>query len=382
MSRKATEAAEPGELKYAYWALRQGDVIKTMALALGPVARRWYHYSSGALARSILRSVESRKGRLRKQVVKQCDGYALEVLGHLRYSPWLYVYSAVAGGFKEGWIPDNYYGSVIVPRLKGSYAVVSTLKPLNSAILRSSSFPDVLSFANGVFFDTGYSVLAPDCIESRLFDGQERVIFKIDNSQQGRGIFFFDRKSFDLNEVYRLGNGLFQRFIVQHEVFREFARMSVATVRMTTVIDDHGVASLRACYLRLGTGSDTHVQSRSHVRVPIDLRTGAFGEVGYTTTWLETDRHPTSGVAFRGKCIPSFGRCVSLVTDLHTRVPYARCIGWDVTVDEDESVKVMEWNGQHNDIKFSEATQGPCFADQGWTRFRTDVGSAPMWPRL
>jgi hypothetical protein len=28
----------------------------------------------------------------------------------------------------------------------------------------------------------------------------------------------------------------------------------------------------------------------------------------------------------------------------------------------------MEWNGTYNDIKFSEATQGPCFADLGWER--------------
>jgi hypothetical protein len=26
----------------------------------------------------------------------------------------------------------------------------------------------------------------------------------------------------------------------------------------------------------------------------------------------------------------------------------------------------MEWNGWHNDIKFSEAADGPCFADLGW----------------
>jgi hypothetical protein len=29
----------------------------------------------------------------------------------------------------------------------------------------------------------------------------------------------------------------------------------------------------------------------------------------------------------------------------------------------------MEWNALHNDIKFSEATQGPCFTDLRWERF-------------
>ena len=28
----------------------------------------------------------------------------------------------------------------------------------------------------------------------------------------------------------------------------------------------------------------------------------------------------------------------------------------------------MEWNDEHNSIKFGEAAQGPCFADQHWKR--------------
>jgi hypothetical protein len=34
-----------------------------------------------------------------------------------------------------------------------------------------------------------------------------------------------------------------------------------------------------------------------------------------------------------------------------------------------DNVQVMEWNGFHNDIKFSEATQGPCFADLGFQKY-------------
>lgn len=64
----------------------------------------------------------------------------------------------------------------------------------------------------------------------------------------------------------------------------------------------------------------------------------------------------------------AFKTCVLTVTKLHKKAPYARCIGWDVTVDGDENVRLLEWNPEHNGIKFSEATQGPCFADLGWER--------------
>lgn len=338
--------------------------------ATSSLVRYRYHHNHMIQARKILKKIEGIKGFLSKPMMKQCDSYAIEVLGHRHFSPWLYVYSAIAGRFKEGWIPDNYYGSVVVPKLKGDYGKVSSLKPLNSTIFSSKSFPDILSYSNGVFFDAEYRVLDPGSIKSKLFAYQDRVVFKLNNSSRGRGIFFFDARSFDLGAIYRLGNGLFQNIINQHEVFREFARESVATLRMTTVIEDNGIASLRACYLRLGSGIDTHVQSESHIRIPIDRKSGAFHNVGFTTDWLEIDCHPASKVKFQGKFIPAYEDCLKLVTALHQRVPYTRCVGWDVTLDDKQSVKVMEWNAEHNDIKFSEATQGPCFFDLHWERLK------------
>jgi len=337
---------------------------------LRPLISYRYHRSHVSQAKSLLRGIESVKGHLSQQIAKQCDDYAIEVFGHCHFSAWLYVYSAIAGCFKEGWIPDNYYGAVVVPKLKGVYGKVSCLKSLHSTIFSHDSFPDILSYVNGVFFDTEYRVLHPNSVKEKLFSGSGKVIFKLDSSEQGKGIFFFDRESFDTNKIHKLGNGIFQRVINQHEVFQEFAKESVATLRMTTVLEDNGTTSLRACYLRLGIGTDTHVQSKSNIRIPIDIKSGAFNQIGFTPDWLEVDRHPTSKVKFQGKVIPAYDECLELVTRLHKRVPYARCIGWDVTLDDRENVKIMEWNAEHNGIKFTEATQGPCFSDLHWERLR------------
>lgn len=329
-----------------------------------------YHRNHAMEAKRILKSIEGEKGSLSQKIVKNCNDYAMDVFRHLRYAAWLYVYSAIAGRFKEGWIPDNYYGAVVVPKLKGNYGKLSKLKPLNPMVFSNDSFPDILSYSNGVFFDTQYRVLHPESLIEKLFTDQDRVVYKLNDSSRGKGIFFFDRESFDLPSIYKLGNGLFQSFIHQHEVFEEFTRDSVATIRMTTALADDGATSLRACYLRLGSGSDTHVQSESHIRIPIDRKSGAFHNVGFTTDWLEIDRHPSSKVKFDGKFIPAYSDCLKLVTDLHKKVPYTRCIGWDVTLDSRQNVRVMEWNAEHNDIKFGEATQGPCFPDLHWERLK------------
>ena len=316
-----------------------------------------------------LKSLEGYKGKLESRDKKLCDDYAVEVLGHKRYAHWLYVYTAVSGRFKEGWVPENYYYWVVLPKLQGRYGGVARLRGLNAVMFHSDAFPDLLAYVNGTFFDTAYSFIPPDAVHEKLFKNHERVVFKLDNSLQGRGIHFFNRESFSIETIKRLGNGLFQSFVEPHRDLAKFAQHSVATLRITTVYKDNAEVSVRGCHLRMGIGDETHVQGSSF-KVPIDLESGAFSAVGYTSEWLETRIHPTSHEPFTGNVIPAFKACVRTVTELHKKAPYIRCVGWDVTVDREENVRLLEWNAAYNGIKFGEATQGPCFADLGWERLR------------
>jgi Sugar-transfer associated ATP-grasp len=328
------------------------------------------HRSSVREANRFLKNVEDRMGKTPSRDIELSDQYAVDVLGHKHFAPWLYLYSAISGGFKEGWIPDNFYASAVVPFYNGLYRTLAGLKSLNTVLFAGDAFPDIGSFVNGIFIDKAQNLVAPKDVRDLLFRDQDRVVFKLDRSYQGMGIYFFTRDTFTVDEVMSLGNGLFQGFIRQHRLFNHFAENSVATLRITTVFEDDGEASVRACYLRLGSGEDTHVQSHSHVRIPINLQSGAFGDKAYLTSWLTTSVHPTSKAPFAGNFVPAFSRCIATVTDLHKKVPYVRCIGWDIAVDVDENVKVMEWNARHPDIRFSEATQGPCFKDLGWERLK------------
>jgi hypothetical protein len=326
---------------------------------------RSYHQGHKLQALRILLKIESQKGVLNQSIRNKCDQYAVAVLGNRIYAPWLYVYSAIANEFKEGWIPDNYYGMLVNKKFKGDYGKISSLKSLNSLVFNSNYFPDILSYANGIFFDRNNTPLEKKEVSNRLFEISERVVYKLDNSQQGLGIFFFSKDNFDIEKIQRLGNGLFQSFIKQHKLLSSFSASSVATLRITTTCSDTGEISIRACYLRLGEEGDTRVRV-ANVRIPIDVNNGAFSNVGYTLDWLEINRHPESNKDFSNHIFPSFDKVCSVVKELHKKVPYVRCIGWDVAVDELGEILVMEWNGEHNDIKFSEATQGPCFADLRW----------------
>ena len=316
----------------------------------------------------ILTTLESVKGKTNPKLIKLSDEYARDVLGDRVYAPWLYVYSAVVGDFKEGWIPDNYYGKVVIPAIKGNYRTLAQFKTLSNQLFQSSAFPDVAYYVNGLFLGKNRTALDEREVKEVLFKNGEVVVYKLEGSGRGEGIFLFDKDSFDTKKIQRLGNGVFQDYIDQHPFFKKFMPSSVATLRLTTIIDNSGNPSVRACFLRIGRSVDTHVKGSSNIKTSVNLKTGELDAPGYLPSWLTVDKHPDTDIAFAGRRIPNFDNCVSVALELQRLIPYVPCVGWDMVVDRDNGIKVMEWNGGHNGIKFSEAAQGPCFSDLGWER--------------
>ena len=315
------------------------------------------------------RNIEDRKGRTSPDIITRCTQYAQDVFRSKIFAPWLYVYCAVSGEFREGWVPDNYYGKVVVPRLNGSHGALSRLKSISAKILPDAPLPDVAYAINGRILDTSYQVLSgDDQILKTLFADDEEIVFKQDDTAQGSGVSFFDRRTWSSTNAAALGNGVFQRRIMQHPFFASFGSNAVATLRLTTLSDVAGHISLRAAYLRFGSRDDLLVLSGSNVRVPINLKTGGLASDGYLSNWGVTANHPASGKLFAGETVPGYAQCVDTVIALHQRVPFVGCIGWDGTVNRSGAVELMEWNAGHNGISFTEAVQGPCFADQRWER--------------
>ncbi|MFN6004363.1 MAG: sugar-transfer associated ATP-grasp domain-containing protein [Paracoccaceae bacterium] len=349
------------------------DVIFQAAKTVGKaVLRRHYSRNHINAARAKLAKLEAAYGPLNPTHRKQCDAYAVDVLGHPKFSHWMQVYAHVSGAFKEGWIPDNFYDECVLPHNSGQYGELSGLRSLNVTLFDAPEFPDVAAQINGmVIARNGQAVAAKDLVDV-LFASGDRIIFKSDASQSGVGVQVLDRAGFDPAQVRKLGSGIFQPFVRQHELFERLGNCpAVATLRLTTAADEAGQVSLRGCYLRFGQGRSDFLLSADEVNAVVDLSTGELAATGYLPSYLRIDRHPQSDLPFAGHSVPNFHECVAVALRCHARMPYVRCIGWDMTVDREERVHILEWNGGHNGIKFTEATQGPCFADLNWQRFRS-----------
>lgn len=319
-------------------------------------------------ASDILCSIESYKGKTNNNDIKLSNEYALDVYGSKKYAPWLYVYSAVNSEFKEGWIPSNYYHGIVVPATKGDYGKVSYLKPLSHIILQNQLLPDIGYFVNGLFFDINKKLIDILSLKNHLFQDTDKIVFKADNIPAGGGVVVFTDNNFDIEKVCKMGSGVFQSYIKQHSFFDNYMPNSVGTIRLTTALDKKGVIELRASFLRFGMKNDTHVQSNC-IMIPINVNTGELNKIGHietATSWTEILKHPSTNTLFEGNIIPYFDQCKDIAISLHKKIPFVQCIGWDMVINENNEVNIMEWNGYNNGITYSEATQGPSFSDLGW----------------
>ncbi|MDN3493427.1 sugar-transfer associated ATP-grasp domain-containing protein [Winogradskyella bathintestinalis] len=322
---------------------------------------------SNSRALKALKKIESYKGKVNTKFQKLSNEYAIEVLGNKAYAPWLYVYCAMQNRFLEGWIPDNYYAKEVVPKLNGDYGKVGDRNFIIPFLLPQIDSLDIAYFINGKFCGPDSKVIDINEIKNFLFDKNNRIVFKLENSKRGQGVFILDRDNFDASIYFsnEYANGVFQKYIQQHPFFDQFANNSVATIRITTVSDAQGKISPRASYIRFGRTKDTHIKANSAVSIPIDINSGELHSTGYIK-WSEIDKHPDSNILFHQQIIPYYKECVEKAVAMHSVIPFMGCLGWDLTVDASEKVQFIEVNGINNGIKFSEAITGPCFKDLNW----------------
>jgi len=319
-------------------------------------------------AEKLIESMVATGKRMDPAIFKQCDEYAKDVFGSIVYSPWLKAYSVFAERFKEGWIPSNYYGRYVVPKMQGDYGRVSENKPLSRLMLGTNLLPDLAYSVNGLLYSVSMEPLKPAEFKEYLFKTCDRIVYKKDNTMRGRGVSVFDRQSFPNSLSF--GNGVFQSYITQHPFFDAFDDHSVSTIRIITVVDDAQQVSRRSTHLRLPRSTGTHVTGDDAICVAIKPETGELSETGYWPNWTPTACHPDSKKEFKGQVIPHFKECLETCLALHRKMPFSRVIGWDVIVNDTGKVEIIEWQGHNNAILFPEVACGPCFADLGWQHLK------------
>jgi hypothetical protein len=139
---------------------------------------------------------------------------------------------------------------------------------------------------------------------------------------------------------------LLEEKLEQHSFFEELNPFTMNHMRVVTLLDYKDKPKLYLAGLRLGRkGRETANWEQGGLSISIDPDTGELGnglqKPKYGNQWVE--RHPDSGVLFKGMSIPMWHDIKLLCEQIARLTPDLRMVGWDVVLTPNGPV-VIEGN--------------------------------------
>lgn len=137
---------------------------------------------------------------------------------------------------------------------------------------------------------------------------------------------------------------------------------ALPTVRVVTVLDEHGAPEVTDCALRLSLDDERAADNfnMDNLVAPIDAVTGALGPALRRVAggFAETADHPATGARIAGEILPSFDAVRRLALSAHRPfAPDYRIIGWDIGLTDTGPVLIEgNWNPGYNVLQLVHGT--------------------------
>ena len=155
----------------------------------------------------------------------------------------------------------------------------------------------------------------------------------------------------------------FEAVLQQSQFMSRFNPDSVNTMRLVT-LNINGRCSVLSTFLRMGAkGSFVDNLSGGNGILVGVAQDGSLYDFGITKKYEKQSISP-GGVRFNGIKIPGFDKIKETVMSFHKSIPYANLIGWDIALDKDNNVIVIEINLDSAEIEAHQVFNGPVFGDR------------------
>ncbi len=286
---------------------------------------------------------------------------------------WHEYFLKVNGEFSPRYIPTYIYYAEIYPKLNDPrIAVVYSDKNMIDRLLGDRvKLPNTyIKNYNGNYYIDGKVVTKREAIEQCL-NIEDAVIKHSLDTCQGKSILRF--KSVDgivtgkgcPNTIEKLLDSYATDFIVQSAI-RQSATMaklnptSLNTVRIMTYWGKDGIVPVFAVVRmgRSGAVIDNASSGGMYCGVNMD---GTLKKNAYTLFPFTSHTQSDSGVVFEDFKIPNFEALKNKAKELHTMLPYAKIIGWDLCINDQDEIELVEINANSPGL-FQGAT-GPAFGE-------------------
>lgn len=287
---------------------------------------------------------------------------------------WHEYFYKVNGIFSPKYMPVYVKNAYIDPYLKDGRMtpIYSDKNMIDKLVGEHIKLPKTyIKNINGIFYRNNIVVSKEEAIEACQNIDDAIIKHSIDTCQ---GLSILRFKSVNGNvtgkgcpkNVKEMLEQYDKNFIVQDAIHQceEMARLnptSLNTIRIATYWSEKdGIVPLFAV-VRMGrAGSVVDNASAGGLYCGINMD-GTLKEQAYTLAPFSAHTETDNGVVFKGFSIPRFSDLKSKAVELHSYLPYTKLIGWDMCIDDNNEIELVEINAA-NPGMFQAAT-GPAFGD-------------------
>ena len=282
---------------------------------------------------------------------------------------WCQHYAAKNGLFDPRYIPNTLaYGKIDQHFNNRRLGYGFNDKNYYSTIFSGISQPVTLvRKIGGLLFDGEYRQLTAEEAVTILCEQAEVIIKPSQESGSGRGIWFCKpaeekEKLIDFLHNKKEANYIIQQVVKQHADLEAVHAGSLNTVRICTIMLDDGVHVVSSI-LRMGVnGSRIDNVSAGGISARI-MPDGKLDKYAYTCfTGERFEKHP-QGLVFEGHPVPSFEKVIATVKIAAQRIGNFRLVSWDMAVDENGEVLLVEANMRKGGVDSIQIDNGPMFGD-------------------
>lgn len=273
------------------------------------------------------------------------------------------------GEYSVRYVPTCFYHSNIIYRLNSrqltmAYTDKNSYDNYLSDVWRPQT---IIKNSNGYFYNAEKPISKAEALEI-CKDLKDAVIKPSMIGKWGTGVRIFssDKGMIQENEsVNDLFNQFGRNFIIQRKVVqhKEMARLNPTSLNTLRILSYRHGDEVIVLYAVVRIGRKDKIvdnETAGGINADIDLASGCIKNYAYGTPAEKQISLTDVGTLLKGFEIPSFKEAISVVKNLHLRLPYFHLIGWDFGIDSEGRPVMIEWNRCPD---LSQTAHGPAFGD-------------------
>ena len=277
-----------------------------------------------------------------------------------------YLYE-LSGELNPRYLPHILFSRDIVPHFDNPMFIRQLAdKNLHSLLFPTVKRPStIFKYMDGAFRDDDLSRISEQEAFARLQSVDSFIVKPTRDTGQGKNVLLV-KASKDIESLkeilapYQAHDFIVQKIVSQHPSIAKFNPTSLNTIRIVTLVF-HNEVHVLSSILRIGSKNSTVDNVSAGGYQCTILPDGTLDKLAYhppkgnESPFVEKN---DDGLYFGGFAVPSFDRILETTKTLAAKMPHLQLIGWDVAVDEDGDVVLIEFNSE---IGQNQATCGPTF---------------------